>query len=81
MEFVDDAYEEILKAEKNGLIKIIRYDEMTDKKKEWLKNIIKEEYKNAIDHPEYRFFLEGIFHQSYYDIKIRLKTDKIFHIK
>jgi hypothetical protein len=34
---------------------------MTDKKKEWLKNIIKEEYKNAIDHPEYRFFLKGIF--------------------
>ncbi len=61
VEFVDDAYEEILKAEKIGLIKIIRYDEMTDKKKEWLKNIIKEEYKNAIDHPEYRFFLEGIF--------------------
>lgn len=61
VEFVDDAYEEILKAEKNELIKIIRYDEMTDKKKEWLKNIIKEEYKNAIDHPEYRFFLEGIF--------------------
>lgn len=61
VEFVDDAYEEILKAEKIGLIKIIRYDEMTDKKKEWLKNIIKEEYKNAIEHPEYRFFLEGIF--------------------
>ncbi len=61
VEYVADAYEEILKAEKNGLIKIIRYDDMTDKKKEWLKNIIKEEYKNAIDHPEYRFFLKGFF--------------------
>lgn len=61
VEYINDAYEEILEAEKDGLIKIIRYEEMSEKKKEWLKNTIKEEYKNAINHPEYRFFLEEIF--------------------
>ena len=60
-EYVEDAYQEIMKAEKTGLITIIRYDEMTAKKKEWLINTIKEEYKNAINHPEYRFFLKAKF--------------------
>ena len=61
VEYVEDAYEELMKAEKAGLITIIRYDEMTAKKKEWLINTIKEEYKNASNHPEYRFFLKGKF--------------------
>lgn len=61
VEYVEDAYEEIMKAEKAGLITIIRYDEMTAKKKEWLINTIKVEYKNAINHPEYRFFLKAKF--------------------
>lgn len=69
VEYINDAYEEILEAEKDGLIKVIRYEEMSEKKKEWLKNTIKEEYKNAINHPEYRFFLEEIF-PSYYDITL-----------
>lgn len=61
VEFVPDAYEAIMKAERDGLIKIIRYDEMTDKMREWSEKTIREEYKNAKDHPEYRHFLRGKF--------------------
>lgn len=61
VEYIEDAYEEILKAEKEGLIKIVRFEEMTDKRKEWLKTTIKEEYKNAVNHPEYRHFLKAKF--------------------
>ncbi len=69
--YVEDAYEEIMKAEKAGLITIIRYDEMTAKKKEWLINTIKEEYKNASNHPEYRFFLKAKFPFISDDIDIK----------
>ena len=62
-EFVADAYEELLKAEKNGLITILRYDEFigNEKRKEWLHKIIVEDYKNNESHPEYRFFLREKF--------------------
>lgn len=60
-EFVPDALEAILQAEKEGLIRIIRYDQMTEKKKEWLEKVIREEYVNTADHPEYRHFLRGCF--------------------
>ena len=43
VEYIEDAYEEILKAEKEGLIKIVRFEEMTDKRKEWQGITIKEE--------------------------------------
>ena len=62
IEYIEDAYEEILKAEKEGLIKIVRFEEMTDKRKEWLGITIKEEYKNAVNHPEYRHFLKRNSH-------------------
>ncbi len=35
VEYVPDAYEAIIQAEKDGLIAIRRYDEMTDKMREW----------------------------------------------
>lgn len=60
-EYIKDAYEEILSAEKQGLLRIVRYEEMSDKMKEWLYKTVKDEYKNASDHPEYRFFLESKF--------------------
>ena len=60
-EFVPDAYETILEAEKKGVICITRYQEMTEKKKEWLKRVIAEEYAQAEDHPEYRHFLRDKF--------------------
>ena len=60
-EFVADAYNEILEAEKQGLITIIRYDEQTDKKKDWIARTIKQEYEDAENHSEYRYFLEAKF--------------------
>ena len=61
VEFVVDAYEAILETEKKGFICITRYQEMTEKKKEWLKRVIAEEYAQAEDHPEYRHFLRDRF--------------------
>ena len=61
VEFVPDAYEAILQAEKEGLITIMRYADMPDRMKEWNIRTIKEEYENAVDHPEYRHFLKGNF--------------------
>lgn len=61
VEFVPDAYEAILQAEKDGLIVIRRYEEMTDKMKTWSERTIREEYQSAADHPEYRHFLRGCF--------------------
>ena len=61
VEYVPDAYEEILKVEKDGLIRITRFEEMTENKKNWLKRIIAEEYDQAEDHPEYRYFLRNKF--------------------
>jgi len=43
------------------LIRITRFEEMTENKKNWLKGIIAEEYDQAEDHPEYRFFLRNKF--------------------
>lgn len=61
VEFIPDAYEAILQAEKDGLITIVRYEEMSDKMREWNQRIIKEEYEKAEGHPEYRHFLCGNF--------------------
>lgn len=58
-----DAYEELIKAEREEKITIIRYDEFIGNKKreEWLKKVIVEDYKNSELHPEYRFFLKKKF--------------------
>ena len=66
-EYVPDAYEEILKAEKSGLICITRFDELTDNKKSWLKKVIAEEYDQAGAHPEYRYFLRNKFPEYTFD--------------
>lgn len=60
-EYVSDAYEAILEAEREGLIILRRYGEMTDRKKEWIAATIREEYASAEGHPEYRHFLRGCF--------------------
>lgn len=60
-EHISDAYQEILLAEKRGLIRIAYYNQMTEKMREWIFRTVGEEYKNAVDHPEYRFFLESKF--------------------
>ncbi len=60
-EFVEDAYDEIIKAEASGLIKITRFEEISDAKHKWIINTMKHEYEAAIDHPEYRYFIENKF--------------------
>ena len=60
-EFIPDAYQEILRAEKLGLITILRYGEMSAKTREWLARTVRAEYESAADHPEYRHFLSGRF--------------------
>lgn len=62
-EFVPDAMEAILEAERGGLITIMRYHEMPERMREWLRRTTREEYEEAKDHPEYRFFLEAKFPQ------------------
>ena len=56
-EYVEDAYEAILEAEEKGLLRILRYEDLTDRKKRWITDTIKREYEEAEDHPEYRYFL------------------------
>lgn len=60
-EYVPDAYEAILSAEKEGLIVIRRYEDNSEEQLDWIKRTVKEEFKNAADHPEYQHFLVGKF--------------------
>ncbi len=60
-EYIKDAYEAILAAEKQGLVRVVRYNELSEKMKDWLKKTIVMEYEQAAEHPEYRFFLERKF--------------------
>ena len=60
-EFISDAYEAILQAERKGLLSVVRYEELSERAKEWNEKTIREEYENASEHPEYRHFLKGNF--------------------
>ena len=60
-EFVPDAYEAIIEAEKEGLITILRYEDNSKERLEWIERTIREEYENALDKPEYRYFIENKF--------------------
>lgn len=61
IEFIEDAYSEIIKAAEKGLIKIRRYEDMSDKMLSWIENTIKNEYANAENQPDYRYFLKAKF--------------------
>lgn len=61
VEYVADAYEAILEAEREGRITVLRFDETSDQKKAWIAKCIREEYESATAHPEYRHFLKGTF--------------------
>ena len=61
VEFVEDAYLEILKAAETGLIKIRRYEDMSDKMLDWIKNTINNEYDEAESKPDYKYFLKAKF--------------------
>ena len=60
-EFVPDALEAILEAEHQGLITVLRYEEMPERMHAWLQKITPKEYDEAADHPEYRYFLRAKF--------------------
>ena len=62
-EYIEDAYEAIIEAAGQGLIRIVRYSELSEKMKNWLKKTIIAEYEQALEHPEYRFFLEAKFEE------------------
>ncbi len=59
-EFVPDAYEAILQAEKDGLLSILRYEQLTEKAKMSLQKAITAEYNGDIS-PDYKYFLENKF--------------------
>ena len=60
-ELVKDAYLEIMEAERKGLIRIQRYEDMSAGKLAWIEQTMKREYAEAVDKPEYRHFLKGKF--------------------
>lgn len=61
VELIEDAYSEILKAAEAGLIRIRRYEELGEDMLRWIENTIKNEYLQAGNEPDYRYFLEAKF--------------------
>lgn len=60
-EFVPDAYEAILRAEREGLLHILRYAQTGEPFRAWVRQTMLKEYENAAEHPDYRHFIEGKF--------------------
>lgn len=60
-EFIPDAWEAILQAEQEGLLVLRRYEEMTEREADWLRRTVREEFRQAEDHPEYQHFLRDKF--------------------
>lgn len=62
-EYVADAYEELIEAERTGKIVIAGYKDFisSESRKEWLHKTIVEQYNSSEDHHEYRFFLKKKF--------------------
>ncbi len=61
VEFISDAYDEIIRVEEKGLIKIRRYEEQCEKMLTWIEKTIREEYENAENEADYRHFLKAKF--------------------
>ena len=68
VEYVPDALEAILKAERQGLIAIRRYEEMSEKGRIWLEKITREEYLNPKITADYKAFLKANFADILKDI-------------
>lgn len=60
-EYIRDAFGAILSAAEQGKIIITKYENNTSAKLEWIEKTVKEEYRQAEDRPEYRFFLREKF--------------------
>lgn len=61
VEIIEDAYSEIWKAHEAGLIRIRKYEDMSDGMLSWIETTMREEYEKAKDYPDYRHFLRGKF--------------------
>ena len=61
VEFIEDAYTEILKAADAGLIKIRRYENMSNNMLSWIETTIKNEYAISKNEPDYKYFLKAKF--------------------
>ena len=61
VEFVPDAYDAILDAERKGLITVVRYENQSKVMLAWIRKTIQEQYDSAGNQPEYRYFLENKF--------------------
>lgn len=55
-EYIEDAYEELLKAEKKGKIVIQRFEDITEQKSKWIEKTILNEYLNS-NNDDYKEFL------------------------
>lgn len=60
-EYIEDAYAEIIKSAEAGLIRLRRYEDLSDKMYEWIKSTVIQEYNKAENEPDYRFFLKAKF--------------------
>lgn len=60
-EFVRDAYREILRLEKEDKIRIMRYENMSDAKKTWLRKTITIEFERDDATSDYKHFLKAKF--------------------
>lgn len=60
-EFIEDAYQAIMDANRRGLIALCRYEDTSPKWRAWNESTIRQEYRQAEEHPEYRHFLRGKF--------------------
>ncbi len=60
-EVIENAYSEIIHAEKEGLLLITRYGELPERRLAWIRKTMAEEYRNSVNYPEYRYFIEKKF--------------------
>lgn len=60
-EFVPNAYEAILEAERKGLLVLSRYENLSEVKLAWIEKTMREQYEESADSPDYRHFLEAKF--------------------
>ena len=61
VEFIEDAYDEIISAAESGLIKIRKYEDLSNKMIDWIEKTIRDEYNNSENKADYRHFLKAKF--------------------
>lgn len=59
--FVPDALAALLEAERAGKIVITRYAELSEKMRDWIRRTTFDEYRDAENAPDYRYFLKKKF--------------------